>query len=225
MTGVLTVRKTQSNKDDDELVLSLTSTCLVVGEGKEIHRRRRRRRSRAAENLLQKTKRTSWELALTILAKIFITIKLLQKPYWVVELEDEERRQRNKTKTVAARRDERRVGSLWNLPTYVPLPSAEISHEMIMMMMLSLFWHTGKDRRLHLQKLDSQKKSPRCQLQTGCSPQQATQRRHVRSLARSLALLRRSKSAAHVHPAQQTSVSVPLCQPLDTLHSSVRSML
>ncbi len=35
------------------------------------------------------------------------------------------------------------------------------------------------------QKLDSQKKSPRCQLQTGCSPQQATQRRHVRSLARS----------------------------------------
>jgi hypothetical protein len=51
MTGVLTVRKTQSNKDDDELVLSLTSTCLVVGEGKKIHRRRTRRR--AAENLLQ----------------------------------------------------------------------------------------------------------------------------------------------------------------------------
>jgi len=51
MTGVLTVRKTQSNNDDDELVLSLTSTCLVVGEGKKIHRRRTRRR--AAENLLQ----------------------------------------------------------------------------------------------------------------------------------------------------------------------------
>lgn len=100
-----------------------------------------------------KTKRTLWELALTILAKIFITIKLLQKPYWVVELEDEEeRRQRNKTKTVAARRDERRVGSLWNLPTYVPLPSAEISQEMIMMM-LSLFWHTGKDRCLHLAEI------------------------------------------------------------------------
>jgi len=58
MTGVLTVQKTRSNKDDDELVLSLTSTCLVVGEGKEIHRRRRRRRGGAAENLLQKTKRT-----------------------------------------------------------------------------------------------------------------------------------------------------------------------
>lgn len=52
MTGVLTVRKTQSNKDDDELVLRLTSTCLVVGVGKEIHRRRRR----AAENLLQNLK-------------------------------------------------------------------------------------------------------------------------------------------------------------------------
>lgn len=38
-----------------------------------------------------KTKRTLWELVLTILAKIFTTIKLLHKPYWVVELEDEEK--------------------------------------------------------------------------------------------------------------------------------------
>jgi len=47
----------------------------------------------------------------------------------------------------------------------------------------------------------------------------------ARSLALSLALLHRSKSAAHVHPAQQSFVSVPHCQALDTLHSSVRSML
>jgi len=42
----------------------------------------------------------------------------------------------------------------WNLPTYVPLPSTEISQEMMMMMMmmLSLFCDTGQGRYLHLAK-------------------------------------------------------------------------
>lgn len=132
------------------------------------------------------------------------------------------KRQRNKT--VAARRDERRVGSLsWNLPTYVPLPSAEISQEM-MMMMLSLFCDTGKCRYLHLAKAWFSKKiskvsaANRLLSSTGHSAP-------PRSLARSLVLLRRSKSAAHVHSAQQSFVSVPHCHALDTLHSSVRSIL
>jgi len=221
-----------------------------------------------------KTRRTLWELVLTILAKIFTTIKLLHKPYWVVELEDEEKltrlimlqmslnytlalltstlckwkRQRNKT--VAARRDERRVGSLsWNLPTYVPLPSAEISHEMMMMMlilfwnlptyvplqsteisqemmmmMLSLFCDTGQGRYLHLAKPWFAKKISKVSAANRLLSSTAHSA-PPRSLARSLVLLRRSKSAAHVHRAQQSFVSVPHCQALDTLHSSVRSIL
>ncbi len=164
MTGVLTVRKTQSNKDDDELVLSLPSTCLVVGDGKKIHRRRTRRR--AAENLLQNqmvfvTK--GWQSGFWSMKRLKISVFLQNQKDFVrigshnfgkniyhyqtaaqtilscrargwgeaykthhasdvpklhscphKHLPCKWKRQRNKT--VAASRDERRVGSLfWNL--------------------------------------------------------------------------------------------------------------